>query len=518
MNPMKPFFAALALAASLFALHLTARSADKGEEPKKDEPKTEKPKAPSGVSQEVADAARAALRKAGLDAKPEIVTKGVSRPKFKSDDVEDALKKAGFKDLKEVAESLVKFPDDKSPAVPPPPEPGKPPETPGTPGTPAPVDVPKGSKEACAPVEGVGGPDLIWTPEGFGASATGGAGGKRVEISTATSDAVVAAFKQVSATKGNAEIVFTCKGDIDLNPPDKPLLKADNVTVDGRGQVTLWGDKISNRSNPLFSASGTNIIVRNIRCRNDGDNFSFGGASYPSCTRLLISHISSSGSADDGVSIGYGNKDVTLQWSLMAGNTRSIFLKYENKGGDKREIQNISIHHNYITRQWIRGPLAVDVKLLDFRNNMVTNWREWGSRFDSGTTGNAVNNLHILDAWCKGKPDSTVYYKGAGPVYFAGNVGRGCKSGNDGNAKEALPAAPVTTLPVDEMEKLVSEYAGCLPRDAADKELMTIQQLAPRGKVEKGLRTPLTRGGAGSATAPPDEPAPKPGPDDGEAE
>ena len=48
-------------------------------------------------------------------------------------------------------------------------------------------------------------------------------------------------------------------------------------------------------------------------------------------------------------------------------------------------------------------------------------------------------------------------------------------------------------------------------RDAADKELLTIQQLAPRGKVEKGLRTPMTRGGAGSATPPPDVPPPKNG-------
>ena len=108
----------------------------------------------------------------------------------------------------------------------------------------------------------------------------------------------------------------------------------------------------------------------------------------------------------------------------------------------------------------------------------------------------------MLDEWCSGKPGSTVYHKAGGALYFTGNVGRRCDSGNDGTTPTPLPVAPVTTLPVEEVEKLVREYAGCLPRDAADKELTTIQPLAPRGKIEMGLRTPLdARGRGGHETA-----------------
>lgn len=462
-----------------------------------------KPVAPPGVSEETARAALAAIRAAGLDPAKEITTKGVSKPKLSSK-AAAALKAAGFKETADVAESLKRFPA----ALAAPPPPAVPPPA-GPAGPPGDGPAAVASKDACAPIEGVGGPDLVWTPEGFGGPATGGAGGKRIEVTQATSEAVLAACEQASAAKGNAEIVFACSGDIDLNPKRIPLVKGDNVTVDGRGRVTIWGDRMSNRNNPLLSLCGTNVVVRNLRVRNGGDNLSFGGASYPGSTRVLISHVSSTGSGDDGVSIAYGSKDATLQWSFVGGCTRSIFLKYENKAGDKRPVQNISLHHNYITRQWIRGPLAVDVKVLDFRNNIVTNWREWGSRFDHGTTGNGVNNLHILDPWCHGKPDSTVYHKSDGPVYFAGNVGRNCKSGNEGTTKDPVPAASVTTLPVEEMEKLVGEYAGCLPRDAADREVMTVPQMAPAGKVPQGLRTPLTtREGAPAPAPAPSAPEP----------
>jgi hypothetical protein len=208
----------------------------------------------------------------------------------------------------------------------------------------------------------------------------------------------------------------------------------------------------------------------------------------------MLSHVSVTGSGDDGFSLGYGVQNTTMQWCFAGGCTRSIFIKYPKPN----PIKNISIHHTYVTRQCWRAPLAAYVNPLDFRNNLITNWRSWGSRFEKEGTGNMINNLHVLDAWCKSRGSAALYLKNdAGPAYLAGNVGRGCEPSNQGTAQQEIPCAPVTTLPAEEAAKLVEQYAGCLPRDKADEEVLTVQNCAPCGKAPIGMRTPLTtRGGA----------------------
>jgi len=340
----------------------------------------------------------------------------------------------------------------------------------------------------CALPAGVEGPPVIAKPEGFAAGVTGGDSGTEIAITQATNAATLAAFAQASRG-GNSKIVFRCRGDIDLNPNRKPLVNGNNITIDGMGQVTLWGDQISNRNNPLLSIGGNNLIVRNIRLRNGGDCITLGGSSYPGATNVMISHVTVTGSGDDGFSLAYGGQNVTVQWCFASGCTRAIFIKYPRP----RPIKNISIHHTYVTRQCWRAPLAAYVQVLDFRNNLITNWRSWGSRYEKGATGNAVNNMHVLDAWCKSRQHVSLYLKSdAGPVYMSGNAGKRCLANNEGTRAQPYPVAPVTTHSAEEAERLCRQYSGCLPRDAADQEMMTVQHCAPCGKAPIGMRTPLT--------------------------
>src|SRR5256885_7330372 len=50
-------------------------------------------------------------------------------------------------------------------------------------------------------------------------------------------------------------------------------------------------------------------------------------AQFAGAYNIVFSHLSSTGSGDDGISIGYGAHDVTVQYCFLAGNTRSIFLR-----------------------------------------------------------------------------------------------------------------------------------------------------------------------------------------------
>jgi hypothetical protein len=134
---------------------------------------------------------------------------------------------------------------------------------------------------------------------------------------------------------------------------------------------------------------------------------------------------------------------------------------------------NVSIHHTWIMKQWVRGPLVSGSIFADIRNVIVEDWTLWGTRFESDSSGNVVNNLFLLGEYAKsigGKGNSALRLIQSGPVFSAGNsYGEMAESAGDGGATAALPAPPVKTLPVNEMAPMVRERAGCLPRDAVDQ-------------------------------------------------
>ncbi len=291
--------------------------------------------------------------------------------------------------------------------------------------------------------------------EGFGATTPGGAGGRVIRVTEATDAAVQAAFKAANA--GNAIVVFDVTGPIEVRT--SLTLKGNFVTIEGNG-VTLLGHQLGWQ--PILEVASHDVIVRNARFRNGSDNLrAQGKGAY----NVVFSHISSTGAADDGISIAYGAHDVTLQYSFFAGNTRSIFVKY----GDTR---NVSIHHNWIMKQWARGPLLSGSVLADVRNNVIEDWTSWGVRFEKSSTGNLLHNLFVLGPVAKslgGAPTSALRLTTSRPVFTAGNVYRGlAANGPNGKAAAPIDAPTVHTLPVAEMEPIVRTRAGVLPRDAVD--------------------------------------------------
>jgi len=294
--------------------------------------------------------------------------------------------------------------------------------------------------------------------EGFGAQTTGGNGGRVITIAEPTEDAVRAAFTD-AATAGNVVIRFAVTKPIAITKK-LPILNKPNLTIEGGG-ATLDGTAMKEGS-AIVDIRTNDVIVRDLRLRNGDDNLRVDG---PEAYRVVITHVSSTGSHDDGISIGYGAHDVTVQYSLVAGSTRSIYCKYAG-------TNNISLHHNWLQKGAIRSPIISGEIVADIRNVIVEDWGEWGSRFEDGATGNVVASLFALSPYAKsvgGKPHAALRLKGAGPVYVAGNVVRGVVDPLiAGTAAAPIAAPPVTTLSVGEMEKVVRARAGCLPRDAVD--------------------------------------------------
>jgi hypothetical protein len=300
--------------------------------------------------------------------------------------------------------------------------------------------------------------------EGFGAATIGGAGGRVITISEPTQAAVRAAFLDANKT-GNAIIRFDVHDTISI-VKKLPILAAPGLTIEGGG-ATLDGSEM-NEGSAIIDIRTNDVIVRDLRLRNGDDNLRFQG---PEAYRAVVTHVSSTGSNDDGISIGYGAHDVTVQYSFFAGNTRSVFCKYPG-------TNNISLHHVWIQKGAIRSPIFSGKLVADMRNVIVEDWGEWGSRFEDGASGNVVSSLFTLSPYAVaigGKPNSALRFKEAGAVYTADNASHGLSlPPATGTAAAPIAAPPVHTLKVGEMEAVVRARAGCLPRDHIDTAYVTM--------------------------------------------
>ncbi|HEV7734946.1 MAG TPA: FG-GAP-like repeat-containing protein [Candidatus Binatia bacterium] len=291
--------------------------------------------------------------------------------------------------------------------------------------------------------------------QGFGASTPGGAGGRSIPVREATEAAVRDAFERANAG-GRATVVFEVTGPIEITRP-LPALTAPFLTIEGGG-ATLYGPRVGMLA-PILEILGHDVIVRDLRVRNGGDNVRVQGKG---AYGIVLSHVSSTGATDDGISIGYGAHDVTVQHCFLAGNTRSIFLKYG-------ATTNVSIHDTWIMKQWMRGPLVSQNVVVDIRNVILEDWTMWGLRFEKGASGNVVNSTFRLSAYADGiggKSDSALRVNGR-PVFTAGNVMEGRVSELDAGTLASPIPAPAVSL---RTAATVEARAGTMPRDAVDQQ------------------------------------------------
>jgi hypothetical protein len=270
---------------------------------------------------------------------------------------------------------------------------------------------------------------------------------------------VRAAFTDANTT-GQAVIRFAVDRPIAI-VKKLPILSKPHLTIEGGG-ATLDGSGMKQGS-AVLDIRTNDVVVRDLRLRNGDDNLRVDG---PEAYRVVVTHVSSTGAGDDGISIGYGAHDVTVQYSFFAGNTRSIYCKFSG-------TNNVSLHHNWIMKGAIRSPIVSGSIVADVRNVIVEDWGQWGSRFEDGATGNVVGSLFVLSPHAVtvgGKPHAALRLKGAGPVHVADNAVRGAAEALVAGTAPAPIAAPaVQTLPVRDMEQLVRARAGCLPRDGVDQ-------------------------------------------------
>ncbi|WP_353132871.1 pectate lyase [Pseudopedobacter sp.] len=358
--------------------------------------------------------------------------------------------------------------------------------------------------------------------EGFGKFTKGGRGGK-VYIVSNLNDSGPGSFREAAEAKHPRIIVFNVSGTIHLN---SRLNVSKNATIAGQSAP---GDGICIADYPV-SLSGDNIIMRYMRIRmgdryqNKGMIDGAGSDDALSGSRkknIIVDHCSLSWSTDEVMSI-YGGDSTTFQWNLIA---EPLNYSYHFEEGDK-DFENhgyggiwggsaLSAHHNLFAHCVSRTPrfngarLGASDELVDFRNNVIYNWRHNNVYGGEGGFYNIVNNYYkpgpntsksvksrILNPTKPGKN------KAYGKFYVAGNFMYGDTQTSKNNIlgvhfdKSASPQDKDTVLVNKPFEALslqdvsaedayqsILKYVGAsFSRDTLDKRLIE-DVIRGKGKI-----------------------------------
>ncbi|TAK51758.1 MAG: T9SS type A sorting domain-containing protein [Bacteroidetes bacterium] len=261
--------------------------------------------------------------------------------------------------------------------------------------------------------------------EGFGRYATGGRGGRVIEVTNLNDNGAGSLRAAIDAT-GPRTVVFRVSGTIKLLSSLR--IKKGDVTIAGQ---TAPGDGICLRDRAC-RVEANNVIIRFMRfrlgdsTRVEDDSFSGNGDAGNMKRNIIIDHCSISWAIDENSSF-YDNGMFTLQYCYI---TESLYHSYHSKGnhgyGGMWGGWKTSFHHNLFAHNSSRNPRfngsrytqLPDSEMVDFRNNVLYNW---GFNNIYGGEGGSYNLVGNYYKYGPGTNTSSIRYRIVQPSDTTGN-------------------------------------------------------------------------------------------------
>lgn len=326
--------------------------------------------------------------------------------------------------------------------------------------------------------------------DGFGKYTTGGRGGKVISVTNLNDDGP-GSLRDAIQKKYPRTIVFAVSGNIELVSPLD--VNNGNVTIAGQSAP---GDGICIKNYPV-SVKADNVIIRFLRFRLGDESKqqadAFGG--NKGMTNIIIDHCSMSWATDECASF-YRNKNFTLQWCIVSESlNHSVHEKGDHGYGGIWGGKGASFHHNLLANHTSRlprfsgsasTPNSPD-ELVDFRNNVIYNWK--GNNTYGGEKGryNMVGNYYKPG---RATNDSKLYivnpWPPYGKFYLEGNIFYGNDAITENNklgikaehVDSALVNQPFDVEKISEQsgktafDLVLSSAGASLHRDSVDKRIV----------------------------------------------
>ena len=249
--------------------------------------------------------------------------------------------------------------------------------------------------------------------DGYGKYASGGRGGRVVEVTTlkdldAQGKIIPGSFRAALKTEGTdpITIVFKVSGVISLSTSEIRSNRP-NMTIAGQ---TAPGDGICIRGGTINLSGSKNVIVRYMRFRpGDEKNAEVSALRFENSENFIVDHCSMSWAIEETTHFS-SSKFFTIQWCIVS---ESLYNSIHKKGARGYAAQwggsYASYHHNLLAHHHsrmprINGSNKNDIEaLVDYRNNVNFNWGVtgafYGGEWESQTADckgfahtNVVNN------------------------------------------------------------------------------------------------------------------------------
>ena len=241
--------------------------------------------------------------------------------------------------------------------------------------------------ESCAWVS-----SLLQQREGYGAKATGGLGGRLIEV-TSDQDAGPGTLRAAlaQAKKGPTWIRFASDMTIVLK---KQLRVPSNTTIDGRGKrVTLIDDGLG-----VYGSQ--NVILTHLTIDGRLNRLTQAVNVANGSRDVWVDHMDLSRMSDRLLNVKNGSTDVTISWTkfhnsnkvMLLNNitSKDLFHNYE-----RDSIARVTLHHNYFFNTVQRNPRG-QFGTFHLFNNLLENWDFYGMSFSleakALVEGNIFNN------------------------------------------------------------------------------------------------------------------------------
>lgn len=282
--------------------------------------------------------------------------------------------------------------------------------------------------------------------EGFGKFTTGGRGGKILIVEN-LNDSGPGSFRDAINQKFPRTIVFAVSGTIALESELK--IKYGDLTIAGQSAP---GDGICLKNYPLV-VDTSNVIIRYIRVRMGDEK-----AQQHDCMSvirqkdIIIDHCSFSWATDEVASC-YDNENFTMQWCIISESlNNSVHQKGEHGYGGIWGGMGATFHHNLFAHHNSRMPRFCgsryhkmpEREIVDFRNNVIYNWKSNNSYAGELGNHNMVGNYYKPGpATPKSKRERILNpYPPYGKFYLSGNILEGNKIITNDNWKGVIADHP----------------------------------------------------------------------------